>query len=88
MWRESDARSSSPLRIHTPATPFDAIAVRTIRNIEHRISYSTAEPQLDSSLVDQHFRETFSPGRLSRLWRLIVDGLFPFRNGPDVKGTV
>jgi hypothetical protein len=64
---ESDARSSSPLKIHPPATPSDAIAVRTIRNIKHRISYSTTEPQSDSLLVNRYLLETFSPGRLSEL---------------------
>jgi hypothetical protein len=81
IWPESDARSSSLLRIHPQATPSDAIGVRAISGIKDRISYSKTEPQLDSSLVKQHFRETFSLGRLSRLWQLIIAGLFPFING-------
>jgi hypothetical protein len=37
MWPETDVRSSSPLRVHLPATPSDAIGVKTIPNIKHRI---------------------------------------------------
>jgi hypothetical protein len=64
---ESDARSFAPLRIHPPPTRHDGIGIRPIDDIEHRISYSTAEHPFDSPLVDRYFRKTFSPCRLSGL---------------------
>jgi hypothetical protein len=74
---ESDARSSSPLRIHLLAMPSDAIGVRAIFGIKHRISYSKTEPQLDSSLVSgismKQFRRQIEPTlAVDRCWTFSV----------------
>jgi hypothetical protein len=74
--------------MHPLATPSDAIGVRTIRDIKHRTSYSAAEFQFGSSLVNRYFGETFSPGRSNGLWRLIVAGLFRPEMAGDVKRTM